>query len=178
MAIFDDLFLLRAFVSIVENGSISGAARSLRMAQPTLSRHLASLEEKCGLALLRRDTHTMSLTGCCRMPKRCSSWKSPNSAWVMNSRLSHVEHVVEGNIVYFVRLEGSFNLDHLRSALSRIQRKHPALRALIRQEPDGLYYEADSAPEIPLRIVPPRVTDDDYRCECQIELTTDFLYDQ
>ena len=35
MAIFDDLFLLRAFVSIVENGSISAAARSLRMAQPT-----------------------------------------------------------------------------------------------------------------------------------------------
>lgn len=62
MAIFDDLFLLRAFVSIVENGSISAAARSLRMAQPTLSRHLASLEEKCGVALLRRDTHTMSLT--------------------------------------------------------------------------------------------------------------------
>ena len=62
MAIFDDLFLLRAFVSIVENGSISAAARSLRMAQPTLSRHLTSLEEKCGVALLRRDTHTMSLT--------------------------------------------------------------------------------------------------------------------
>lgn len=62
MAIFDDLFLLRAFVNIVENGSISAAARSLRVAQPTLSRHLASLEEKCGVALLRRDTHTMSLT--------------------------------------------------------------------------------------------------------------------
>jgi DNA-binding transcriptional LysR family regulator len=62
MAIFDDLFLLRAFVSIVENGSISAAARSLRVAQPTLSRHLASLEEKCGVALLSRDTHMMSLT--------------------------------------------------------------------------------------------------------------------
>src|SRR5262245_8937209 len=62
MAIFDDLILLRAFVSIVENGSISGAARSLKTAQPTLSRQLASLEEKCGVALLRRDTHSMSLT--------------------------------------------------------------------------------------------------------------------
>ncbi len=47
----------------------------------------------------------------------------------------------------------SFSLDQLRSALSRVQRKHPALRALIRKEADGLYYEADSAPEIPLRIV-------------------------
>jgi DNA-binding transcriptional LysR family regulator len=60
MAIFDDLILLRTFVSIVEN--ISGAARSLKTAQPTLSRQLASLEEKCGVALLRRDTHSMSLT--------------------------------------------------------------------------------------------------------------------
>jgi len=52
MGIFDDLFLLRSFVSIVENGSISAAARSLRLPQPTISRHLASLEEKCGGALL------------------------------------------------------------------------------------------------------------------------------
>src|SRR3981081_1098129 len=95
----------------------------------------------------------------------------------MRRRLSYLEHVVEGNIVYFVRLEGSFHLDQLRSALSRVQRKHPALRALLREEPDGLYYEADSAPGIPLRIVP-RVTEDDYRRECQTELTTGFAYDQ
>jgi hypothetical protein len=91
--------------------------------------------------------------------------------------LSHTEHVVEGNIVYFVRLEGSFSPDQFRSALSRVQRKHPALRALIREEPDGLYYEADSAPEIPLRILP-RVTEDDYRRECQTELTAGFEYGQ
>jgi DNA-binding transcriptional LysR family regulator len=62
MSIFDDLALLRTFVSIVENGSISGAARSLKLAHPTLSRQPASLAERCGVALLRRDTHTMSLT--------------------------------------------------------------------------------------------------------------------
>jgi rhamnosyltransferase len=96
---------------------------------------------------------------------------------IMRRKLSHMEHVVEGNIVYLVRLEGSFSLDQLRSTLLRVERKHPALRALIREEPDGLYYEADSAPEIPLRIVP-RLVEDDYRRECQIELTTDFAYDQ
>jgi DNA-binding transcriptional LysR family regulator len=59
---FDDLALLRAFVAIVEAGSISAAARHQMVTQPTLSRHLAALEAKCGVALLRRDTHTMSLT--------------------------------------------------------------------------------------------------------------------
>ena len=92
-------------------------------------------------------------------------------------KLSTIEHIVEANIVCFVRLEGSFHVDQLRSALSRVQRKHPALRALIREESDGLYYEADSAPEIPLRIVP-RVAEDDYQRECQTELTTNFGDDQ
>lgn len=95
----------------------------------------------------------------------------------MRWKLSHIEHIVDVNITCFVRLEGSVTQDQLSSALSRVQSKHPALRALIRQEPDGLYYESDSAPEIPLRIVP-RVAEDDYRRECQHEIATGFASDQ
>jgi DNA-binding transcriptional LysR family regulator len=62
MTIFNDLSLLQAFVAIVESGSISAAARKLHLSQPTLSRQLRSLEDQCGAALLRRDTHRMSLT--------------------------------------------------------------------------------------------------------------------
>jgi hypothetical protein len=95
----------------------------------------------------------------------------------MKRKLSRIEHILDGNLVCFVRLEGNIHLDQLRSALGRVQRKHPALRALIREEADGLYYEADTAPEIPLRIVR-RVAEDDYRRECQAELTTEFPYDE
>src|SRR3954463_11298650 len=59
---FENLALLRAYVSIVECGSISAGARQLRISQPTLSRQLRTLEELCGTALLRRDTHRMSVT--------------------------------------------------------------------------------------------------------------------
>jgi len=62
MTAFDDLSLLRVFITIVECGSISAGARSLNVPQPTLSRKLRMLEELCGAALLRRDTHQMSLT--------------------------------------------------------------------------------------------------------------------
>ena len=62
MRAFQDLTLLRAFVSIVECGSISAGARQLRISQPTLSRRLRTLEEVCGTALLRRDTHQMCVT--------------------------------------------------------------------------------------------------------------------
>src|SRR3954452_11746011 len=62
MTALDDLSLLRAFVGIVECGSISAGARRLKISQPTLSRRLRVLEEHCGAALLRRDTHAMCVT--------------------------------------------------------------------------------------------------------------------
>lgn len=62
MAAFENLSLLRAFVGIVESGSISAGARRLKLPQPTLSRYLQQLEKQAGTALLRRDTHRMSLT--------------------------------------------------------------------------------------------------------------------
>jgi DNA-binding transcriptional LysR family regulator len=58
----EDLKQLRAFVQVAESGSISAAARVLGVAQPTLSRQLQGLEAAVGLPLLRRDTHSMSLT--------------------------------------------------------------------------------------------------------------------
>jgi DNA-binding transcriptional LysR family regulator len=62
MSLFDDLSLLRAFVCIVESGNISAAARKLRLTQSTLSRYLRTLEDRCGVVLLYRDTHRMRLS--------------------------------------------------------------------------------------------------------------------
>lgn len=59
---FTDFGLLKGFVTIAESGSISAAARKLRVTQSWLSRQLRFLEDQCGTALLRRDTHQMSLT--------------------------------------------------------------------------------------------------------------------
>ncbi len=95
----------------------------------------------------------------------------------MRRKLSSIEHMIDGNIVYFIRLEGTFSNGDLRSALARVQRKHPALRMLIRKEKDGLYYEEDCAPAIPLRIVPRRGKED-FRRECEAELSARFPWDQ
>lgn len=62
MTSLNDLHHVREFVQIADSGSISRAAKVLGMAQPTLSRHLAALEAQMGAPLIRRDTHTMSLT--------------------------------------------------------------------------------------------------------------------
>jgi len=95
----------------------------------------------------------------------------------MKRKLSSIEHMIDGNIVYSVRLSGTFEPARLQSALARLQGKHPALRMLIRDDRDGLYYEYDCAPQIPLRILD-RNREDDYRSETEVELKARFSYDQ
>ena len=95
----------------------------------------------------------------------------------MKRKLSNIEHILDGNVMCLVSLDGCFSLDQIRSALSRVQGRHPALRSLIREGSDGLYYEDDCAPQIPLHIVS-GASEDDRRRECERELTTDFAYDQ
>lgn len=52
----------RDFIAIAESQSIRGAARTLGMAQPALSRSLRELEKELGLPLLERHTTGVQLT--------------------------------------------------------------------------------------------------------------------
>ncbi|MBP2297336.1 LysR family transcriptional regulator [Azospirillum picis] len=53
---------LRAFVTIVEQGSFTRAAKHLRVAPSTLSQTIRELEERLGVRLLNRTTRSISLT--------------------------------------------------------------------------------------------------------------------
>lgn len=52
----------RAFLVTAEEGSFSAAARALGMAQPTLGRQVAALEEELGVTLFERVGTTLELT--------------------------------------------------------------------------------------------------------------------
>jgi DNA-binding transcriptional LysR family regulator len=47
--------LYRSFLAVLEHGSLSGAARTLGVAQPTVGRHVAALEKSLGLSLFTRS---------------------------------------------------------------------------------------------------------------------------
>lgn len=58
----NDLLAMRAFVQIVESGSISNAARRLNMSVSSVSRHLNALEDDLGVRLLNRTTRNQNVT--------------------------------------------------------------------------------------------------------------------
>lgn len=57
-----DIRILRYFLAVVREESISGAAESLHLTQPTLSRQLMELEEELGVKLLNRGKKNRRVT--------------------------------------------------------------------------------------------------------------------
>lgn len=53
---------MAVFVRVADTGSLSRAARELKLSQPSVTRILASLEKRLGTKLLLRTTRSMSLT--------------------------------------------------------------------------------------------------------------------
>jgi DNA-binding transcriptional LysR family regulator len=53
---------LRAFVTIVDQGSFSKAAQELGVSQPNVSNQIIALEQACGVRLLHRRTQNQTLT--------------------------------------------------------------------------------------------------------------------
>ena len=58
---------LALFVKAADVGSLSGAARSLGLSLPSVSRHMTALEERLGTRLLIRTTRKLALTEAGRM---------------------------------------------------------------------------------------------------------------
>ncbi len=57
-----ELRQLKHFLAVGEAGSITAAAKSLRLTQPALSRQIKALEEELDTALLERGAHSITLT--------------------------------------------------------------------------------------------------------------------
>ena len=62
MAVVDRFASMSVFVTVAEAGSLSAAARKLRMPLPTVSRRISELERRLETRLLNRSTRKLTLT--------------------------------------------------------------------------------------------------------------------
>ena len=58
----DRIEAFKIFVRVVETASFSKAARELGVTQPTVTRHVAGMEQHLGARLLNRNTRRLSMT--------------------------------------------------------------------------------------------------------------------
>ncbi|NOT84025.1 MAG: LysR family transcriptional regulator [Methylococcaceae bacterium] len=92
---WDDLAL---FLAVYEQGSLSGAARLLKLGQPTLSRRIAELESTVGEALLLRQSQGISLTAA---GQKLLPAAQRMAEWANEAELSITQqttHQPEGNV--------------------------------------------------------------------------------
>lgn len=112
---------LQSFVLVAEHGSLSAAARASSASQPTLSRHIASLEEELGLRLFDRTPDGLVLTA--------SGTEIFNNAEAMNASADQIALIASGRsqeIRGSVRITASdtvarFSLPPIFAALRRAE---------------------------------------------------------
>jgi hypothetical protein len=89
---------------------------------------------------------------------------------ITGERLMYIDASTPLNVVFTIKIRGSFHLHTLQAALSKVQCKHPFLRVSIRENKNGRpYFVADNLiHEIPVRQVD-RAGDDDWIAENKAE---------
>lgn len=148
MAIGDPSWdLYRSFLAVLRSGSLSSAARSLRLTQPTLGRHIAALQECLGGA---RPLFTRSPSG---LKPTATALELRAHAEAMESAAAALQRAASSDpldMVGTVRIAAAdvVGAEVLPPILSEFRRDHPAVAielSLSNQLADLLRRDADIA---------------------------------
>jgi DNA-binding transcriptional LysR family regulator len=158
--------LYRSFLAVLAEGSLSGAARALGVAQPTVGRHVACLEKSLNLALFTRSQIGL-------MPTE-AALSLRTYAESMQSTVAALERAAASQgtgVRGTVRVTASdiIGVEVLPPIIARLRNQHPELAVelvLTDRVQDLLRREADIA----VRMVRPRQELLVARCLGQIEL--------
>src|SRR3984957_20409953 len=144
--------LYRSFLGVLKEGSLSGAARALGVAQPTVGRHIAALEKSLRLVLFTR-----SPTGLLPTEAALALQIHAESMEITAAALERTAASQGAGISGVVRITASDVIgdEVLPTVLARLRHDHPDLKielVLTNRVQDLLRREADIA----VRMTPPR----------------------
>jgi len=144
--------LYRSFLSVLQEGSLSGAARALGITQPTVGRHVSALENSFGYALFTRSRAGLLPTEAALALRSYAEAMRSTAAALRRAAASQGEGV-KGT----VRVSASevVGVEVLPAILARLREAHPHLTVELvstNRMQDLLLREADSA----VRTAPPR----------------------
>ena len=119
-----DWNLLRTFLAVVEEGSLSGAARRLGITQPTVARHIDALEAATGTELFLRTQRGMVPTETAETLRPYARALASTAAALMREASGS-----QGAVRGAVRVSASevFGVEHLPPIFARLRRRHPEL---------------------------------------------------
>jgi DNA-binding transcriptional LysR family regulator len=137
--------LYRSFLGVLREGSLSGAARALGVAQPTIGRHIAELEGALGLPLFTRSQTGLLPTEAARALRSHAEAMDSTAASFRRAAESHGDGV-RGT----VRISASdvMGAEVLPPILASLRLQHPQLTielVLTNRVQDLLRREADIA---------------------------------
>jgi DNA-binding transcriptional LysR family regulator len=146
-----DLRQLRALVAIARTGSFTGAARSLRVAQPALSQRLRALEVELGVVLVERGNRTTGLT---EAGTRLLGRAERILAEVQDAALEMTAHagLQRGTVRLGCALQTLVE-GRLAPLLARFHERHPALRMVLREVHTEQVFELLRRAEVDLGLV-------------------------
>lgn len=115
----------QTFLAVVEAGSISGGAKRLGLGQPTVSRRIALLEERLGVALFQRAQQGARVTAA---GERLRPAAEQMARWA--GEFSRIAHGVEAAPEGLVRIASppAIAVDVMAPLAAALQAEHPALR--------------------------------------------------
>lgn len=121
----DRLAAMETYISVVESGSFSAAARRLNLGQPAVSKSIAQLEERLGVRLLLRSTRGLATTDAGQLfyehAKRAIEEADQAEQAVRDSSASLSGRLRVCAAVTFARL-------HILPALKTFMDQHPQLQ--------------------------------------------------
>jgi len=120
--------LIRSFLAVAQLGSVSAAARSLGVSQPTLSRDIQMLEMQTKLNLFKRSTQGLGLTEAGQSLVE-SAEQMRNAADAFNRQASGLSTGLAGDIR--ISANEVIGIYLLPAAIAAFQRQHPAINVEI-----------------------------------------------